>query len=141
MNKIIGCISLFLGLAATILFVVLFALSFGSADYGEGGAEFWTDEDYVAFIIVSIALAFGGLYIFLKSNNPTDNTALIVGGEFTTLFMGVILTGYSFGKFFKALAKGNGFSGWYFGFGMGGLALLAAGLAIYILFGRNMKKD
>ena len=139
MNKIIGYIALFAGVAATIVFLVLFATSFGASNYGEDGAEFWSDEDYVAFMISTLSIAFAGLYIILKSDISADNTALIKAGQFALVFVGIILGGYSFGKFFKSIAKGNGFSAYYFIFGIVGALLFAAGVTVYFLYGKKIK--
>ena len=51
MNKIIGYIALFAGVAATIVFLVLFATSFGASNYGEDGAEFWSDKRVIKKIV------------------------------------------------------------------------------------------
>ena len=128
-KKLIGIISASLGAIIFILSLVFFILSFGSDNYGEYGAEFWADADYIIFMIVGIAYAGYGIYVIKNENQ--SNTKFINSSIFVLVFTGFVDLAYCFGKFFKSIAKGKGFDTWYFCFGFAGILLFTLGLLIY----------
>lgn len=134
-NKIIGICATVIGAICSVLSLIFLIKSYGAENYGSGyGMEFWANEDYVAFLIVSVACLIFGIY-YLVSKNPGD---VINSLALICIFDGTILGFYSLGKLFRQLAKHKGFSGSYFAYAMVGLVVLTAGIVIKVLL--NKKK-
>lgn len=135
-KKLVGIISAVAGAVLFTLSLVFYILSFGSEDYAEYGAEFWADSDYLVFMIIGISYSVYGIITVLKEG--TEGFNFVKATTFTLAFTGFIDLAYCFGKFFKAIAKGNGFDAWHFNFGLAGLLLLGLGILVYYM---NKKKE
>lgn len=133
-KKLVGIIAAVAGAIIFTLCFVFFILSFGgySEDYG---SEFWADPDYLLFMIIGISFAVYGVYTVINEANEKYN--FVKASIFILAFTGFIDIAYCFGKFFKAIAKGNGFDVWHFNFGLAGLLLIALGLVVYFINKNN----
>lgn len=129
-KKSIGILSLVLGLAIFVTSLIFYILSFGAEDYQEYGAEFWADSDCLIYMIIGISISIYGFITLIKSEDSKFN--FINATTFVLLFTGFVDSAYSYGKFFRAIAKGNGFDTYYFLFGLLGLAVLAFGIFLFL---------
>lgn len=136
-KKLIGYISLILGIAIFIVSLIYYIKSFGGEDYGDA-KEFWADSDFLVFMIVGLIYSVYGLYTIVKVNDEKYDFVKVSFG--ILLATGFIDFTYCYGKLFKSLSKGKGFDTWYFLMGLVGVLVFVFGIVIYYLNKNNNGK-
>ena len=136
-KKLIGYISLILGIAIFIVSLIYYIKSFGGEDYGDA-KEFWADSDFLVFMIVGLIYSIYGLNTIVKYND--DNYNFVKVSFIILLLTGFIDFTYCYGKFFESLSKGKGFDTWYFLMGLVGALVSGFGILIYHLNKNNNGK-